>query len=304
MHAYRGPLLAARLDCPAKINITLAVRGRRADGYHLIESEMVPVSIFDTLVLRVAPGPRQVGLRVIGRGGGVPAGRNNLVVRAAESFLERTGTLARVELLLEKRIPVGAGLGGGSSDAAAVFRGLNSLFGDQVADEQLAEWALELGADVPFFLACRPSFVEGIGESIAPLGEWPTDSVVVAFRGAGVSTAAVYSRFDAALTSPGADSTIRAFPSRNCTLFRNDLERAACDLDSGISRLKEELISHGATSAGMSGSGSAVFGFFADLSAARRCADRLRSGGGWSEVAMVLAGPREMERLDPEQDWK
>lgn len=294
---------AARLRCPAKLNLTLHVVGRRADGYHLIESQMVPIAVFDTLEVRLRPGPATVELVVEGRGG-VPEGADNLVARAASLFLERTGCAARVDLRLAKVIPVGAGLGGGSSDAAAVLRVLNAMLDRPIGADCLSEWALELGADVPFFLACRPSQVSGIGEVVSRLFDWPTAPLVVAFRGLGVATAAVYARFDAPLTSPVADSTIPDFPSQGRFHLRNDLEGAACQLDSGISRLKEELIAHGATAAGMSGSGSAVFGLFADLPAARRCAERVRGEGGWAEVAHIMARPEEIERLDPEQNWK
>lgn len=302
MQIYRGDTVAAGVACPAKINLGLRVCGRRDDGYHLIESEMVAISVFDRLSLRISPGPLQVDLENSGRGG-VPPGRNNLVVRAAELFMQRTGCSARLGLRLEKRIPVGAGLGGGSSDAAAVLRVLDELLGCQVGTMRLRDWALELGADVPFFVLGEPALVSGIGEMTRPLGSWPEVPLVVAFRGSGLATAAVYARFDAALTSPDAASNIAAFPSLHPSPRRNDLEGAACELDPGIKELKKELISQGASDVGMSGSGSAVFGFFADEAAARCSAEMLTSGGDWAEAAQILAGPAPIERLDPEQDW-
>ncbi len=288
---------AARCSCAAKINLNLIICGRRSDGYHLIESEMVPIGVFDILTVQVHRGKR--GVDLITKGGSVSAGPDNLVSRAAQLVLERAGVTARVEIELDKRIPVGAGLGGGSSDAAATLRVLNELLELGLATQLLHDWALELGADVPFFLAGEPAIVSGIGEEMSHLTSWPRDPLVVAFRGAGVSTAQVYSRFDAPLTSSGTGSSIPAFPT-SLPHRRNDLEWAACQIDSGITKLKEDLSAYGASEVGMSGSGSAVFGFFRDEVAAQHCAERLRESGAWAEATRILAGPLPIERLDPE----
>ena len=282
--------------CPGKLNLSLSVTGRRADGYHLIESEIVPIAICDRLRVRVSPGAARVEFDVTGRE--VPVGASNLASRAAELYLRRTGWATRVELSLVKRIPVGAGLGGGSSDAAAVLRSLDELHGSEVGMTTLLEWGVELGADVPFFVFCAPAIASGIGDRLQALDRWPTDPLVVAQRGSGLATAAVYAQFDATLTSPQEDSSIPAFPPPPLLSTRNDLEAAACLLEPEIDKLKHEILLHGAYDVRMSGSGSAVFGFFGDEGAAGRCAESIMQSGGWAESTRILNGPLPIERLD------
>ncbi len=294
-------VLAARCSCPAKINLTLDVLGRRADGYHLIESEMVPIALADTIVVQVVPGPTSIELEVSGRD--VPGGADNLVYRAAELFVGKYGCSGRIRIHLAKRVPSGAGLGGGSSDAAATLRVLDELFEIGAGEVALRALALELGADVPFFVTGRPATVSGIGEISVPLATIPEDPLVVAFGGPGLATAEVYAGFDASLTSPQAASTIRDFPRSSGSRLRNDLERAASLIDPGINRLREALLLLGASEAGMSGSGSAVFGFFRDRRAAGVCAERLTAEGHWAEVTSILEKCPPVERLDPEVDW-
>jgi 4-diphosphocytidyl-2-C-methyl-D-erythritol kinase len=294
--AGRTETVAVQCGCPAKVNLNLIIVGRRSDGYHLIESEMAPIGIYDTVQLRVSPGASRVDLTATGRT--VPSGDTNLVVRATHLYLKRTGRSARVEVRLIKRIPVGAGLGGGSSDAAAVLRALDHAFGHEVGTVGLREWALDLGADVPFFVSGVPAIISGIGEKSRTLSTWPTAPLVVAFRGGGLATADVYARFDAPLTSREAASTISAFPPSLLLPGRNDLEGAACQIEPEIQKLKYDFVLHGASDVRMSGSGSAVFGFFDDEGTARICAQRLAMDGGWAEATKILDGPVPIERLD------
>src|SRR5262245_17326703 len=143
---------AAVVSAPAKLNLHLRVVGRRPDGYHLLDSIVAPISVFDSVTVRVTPASvTDVSLRC-DPPGAAPETADNLAARAARAFLDRLGTNARVAIELVKRIPVGAGLGGGSSDAAAVLRGLNALLRKPVTAPVLRSWALELGADVPLFL--------------------------------------------------------------------------------------------------------------------------------------------------------
>ena len=288
--------LRGRCLCPAKVNLDLFVRGRRDDGYHLLESRMVPIDVGDLLTIEVGAGPTRVDLDVAGRP--VPGGRDNLVVRAAEMVLQRAELDLSVQLHLEKRVPVGAGLGGGSSDAAGTLRMMAELLEIAVGADQLAEWALELGADVPFFVAGRPARMSGIGEVLEPLTEWPRDPLVVAFQGAGLSTAEVFARFDASLTSTQPLSSIPVFPKFSDSPRSNDLEAAAIQIDPGVETLKRDLHSHGAREVGMSGSGSAVFGFFANLQLARSCSLQMSEKGVWAVVCQVLGGAPPIERLN------
>ncbi len=291
----------ARCACPAKINLNLVICGRREDGYHLLESEMVPIEVADTLSVRISPGLAAVALKVSGRE--APSGPENLVCRAAHLLLGRFGRDAQVKMHLEKRIPSGAGLGGGSSDAAAALRVLDQLLGLNVGAESLRALALELGADVPFFISGRPALVSGVGDRWSPLSSYPLAPLVVAFRGPGLATSEVYAAYDASLTSPRGDSTIPDFPRSSGSSPRNDLEDAASRIDPGVKLLKEAFFAHGACEVGMSGSGSAVFGLFPDGAAAEHCAERFCEDGIWAEATRVLRALPPIEELDPDLNW-
>jgi 4-diphosphocytidyl-2-C-methyl-D-erythritol kinase len=223
------------------------------------------------LELREEPG---VSLAVSGAGPDVPHGPANLAQRAAEAWLARAGG-GGATLRLEKRVPAGAGLGGGSSDAGAVLRGLAALRPGCVAPSALLELALGLGADVPFFLDPRPAQVAGIGERVEPLAAAPRLPLLVVWPGLSLATAEVYGAFAAlrpALTEPPRAPTFPALPPRPGELapaawaerVRNDLEPAASRLCPRIAELRAALLGAGALAAAMSGSGAAVYGVFED----------------------------------------
>jgi len=312
---------ALRLRAPAKLNLGLRLLGVRSDGYHLLESIFAPIDLWDELELAIEPGMSRIELDVAAAPGGrlpealasVPAGAENLVYRAADRFCRARAVEGRVRIRLEKRIPAGAGLGGGSSDAASVLTGLAVLTADGgPADlEGLEELALELGADVPFFLSPGPALVTGIGERIEPLDGLPGLDLVLANPGISLATAEVYRAADAlgsALTPPGAGSTMRAFSRlsrRDATLEEalgellvNDLEPAARRLCPPVARLADALRDAGAIAVAMTGSGATVFGVFASGDEAARVADDLRaraesaSGGrsaaGWVEATRLV----------------
>lgn len=317
-----------RLRAPAKLNLGLRVIGRRDDGYHLLESVFAPIELWDELeieLLEPGAGPAEIELSVeVAGDAGLPkplaevsAGPDNLVHRAAQAFCQATGLARRVRIRLVKAIPAGAGLGGGSSDAAAALRGLASLTaraGDAARDVELASLALPLGADVPFFLSPRPALVSGIGEIIEPLEGLPETDLVVANPGISLATAEVYRVADvlgAALTEGGAGSTMRAFSrlsgvseafstedrSRSADLWGdllvNDLEPAAIRLCPPVGRLLGALRDAGASRVSMTGSGATVFGVFDSKAAATRAADVLRgteSGEAWIRVTRLIRG--------------
>ena len=189
------------LRTPAKVNLGLRLVGQRADGYHLIESVFVPIDLYDEIELAWHAGPDAIQFSLefaadcelpLGLSD-VTAGPDNLVVRAAEAFRETSGQAGTLEIRLRKRIPAGAGLGGGSSDAGAVLAGLARLAGTDSPDsDALAAMALQLGADVPYFLAPEPAFVSGIGEQIEPIDSLPSFALVIANPGISVATAEVY----------------------------------------------------------------------------------------------------------------
>jgi 4-diphosphocytidyl-2-C-methyl-D-erythritol kinase len=275
------------LLAPGKVNFGLRILGRRADGYHLLESVFLPIDLADTLrlSLRAAPG---VALELTGACEGVPADARNLAVRAAEAFLAAAGSEAGVALALEKRIPAPGGLGGGSSDAAAVLRGLAALLPGRVAPERLRALALALGADVPFFLAPRPALVTGIGEESEPVA-LPRFALLLAHPGVPLATSAVYAQYDAAPASltprrPGpslrALLALREEASALQSLLANDLEPAATALCPAVAELRREIEATGASAVGMSGSGPTLFGVFPGTHAADAARRRIRRRAG------------------------
>lgn len=261
---------------PAKLNIRLKVIGRRKDGYHELVSIMVPVALYDRIEIRL--NSQSSSIKVQSSGFQTPENETNLVCRAAAAFFARTGLPHGVHIQLTKNIPVGAGLGGGSSDAACVLKALNQLAGNRLDHQALMEISQVLGADVPFFLDPRPSIARGIGERLEPVLEWPRCWYVIAVPPAEVSTAWVYSEFarlgreghgsqdkELGLTTSEYAFTIDLLKSRPLNiprLLENDLERVTSACLPEIQRLKDALIRAEAEGACMSGSGSAVFGVF------------------------------------------
>jgi 4-diphosphocytidyl-2-C-methyl-D-erythritol kinase len=306
------PERSRTLRAPAKINLGLRLMGVREDGYHTLESVFAPIEIWDELELEILPGEPRIDLEIEAPDpdqmppalSAVTGGPDNLVVRAAAAFRKETGLEGRIQIRLRKRIPAGGGLGGGSSDAAAVLRGLASLFDGEVADERLHTLGLSLGADVPFFLSPTPALVTGIGEKIEPLAGLPELDLVIANPGISLATAEVYHAADAlrsALTESEPGSTMRAI-SRLCgetgdlapalgDLLINDLEPAARRLCPPVARLMKRLEEAGAIGVSMSGSGSTVFGIFESVDRASRAAEVLRasvSGGSWIRVTRII----------------
>jgi 4-diphosphocytidyl-2-C-methyl-D-erythritol kinase len=295
---------------PAKINLGLRVLGRRDDGYHLLESLFVPIDLADEVRIDLTTGlPTEVGLSLApaadaaGEGlEAIPEDDRNLAWRAAARFLEATGLAARVRITLTKRIPAAAGLGGGSSDAATVLRLLQELVGAPLSPEALADLALSLGADVPFFLDPKPALVTGIGEHVEPVRDLPALCLLLANPGESLATAAVYGAADvlaATLTPVEPGSTMRALSDLREAgdastraavleaLLRNDLEPAALRLCPPVGRLQKALREGGAQAVGMSGSGATVFGVFESDEAARRCLQGLKRGPRtWARLAV------------------
>lgn len=272
----------AEVTAPAKLNLGLRVTGRREDGYHELESLFVPIDWADDVAVEIEEASDvSVALSLAGSGTGIPADDTNLAVRAAARFLESADLRCRVRIELTKRLPPAAGLGGGSSDAGAVLRALGGLFPDALPAHRLAEVALAVGADVPFFLDPRPAQVSGVGERIEPLSGIPRMAVLLVNPGIPLATAQVFRAYDAlvlpgaSLTPPGPDSTLgpesklpRASASTSIAMLadrlHNDLEAAAVRLCPPIARLQERIRDAGAVGVGMSGSGPTVFGLFED----------------------------------------
>jgi 4-diphosphocytidyl-2-C-methyl-D-erythritol kinase len=277
---------------PAKVNLYLRIVGRRLDGYHLLNSLMVPVNLFDEVT--IAASKSQPEIAVTCDDPTLPGDETNLAYKAAVLLCRETGTRAKISIALHKRIPVGAGLGGGSSDAAAVLKGLNLLLSLRLSEDRLCSLAAQLGADVPFFIPCRPAKGEGIGEILTAVPLLPSRWLVIVVPPFGVSTPWAYRRFDE-LSLPKTPPTLvdsqrpaNRWPSPE--LFVNDLERAALPEYPQIGRIKDHLLRLGAEGALMSGSGSAVFAVFQSRAAAEHAVTAL-VGEGKTFLVEPLAGP-------------
>lgn len=279
-----------KILAPAKINLFLRVLGKRGDGYHLIDSLMVPVSLYDEIDIRKGASSKKDrgGLTVTSDHPGVPNGEQNLVYQAASLLLEKKGIPAQITIRIRKRIPVGGGLGGGSSDAAATLIGLNRLLRLRHNRRELASMAAKLGADVPFFIFGTPARARGIGERLRPVRSLPRLWMVLVYPRFPVSTGRVYRSLSAKLTKVVEDSRINLSlkgPATVAHLLANDLEEVALRRYPRIALLKRKLIQEGAAGALMSGSGSSVFGIFITESEARQAFRRLRK---WKGVDVYL----------------
>ncbi len=261
----------------AKINLFLRVIGRRPDGYHDIETLMQKIELHDSLQLQTTP--KEITISCSDKS--LPVDQGNLAYRAAQLFLGTLSLENGVDIVLEKKIPVAAGLGGGSSDAAAVLVGLNRLFDARLSEKQLIELARSLGADVPFFVFKHDSaWATGIGERLEKCDISLKYWIVLVNPGFSVSTKWVYQNF--ALTSKGNPYMLgrgKEVPKKvsikvqgkNIPLY-NDLETVTVKKYPELQQIKEDFLSMGAQDALMSGSGPTIFGLFDNKASATACA--------------------------------
>lgn len=279
------PPRALRLSSYAKVNLGLEVLARREDGYHELRTLFQTVALHDDLVLRA----RARGVVVRCDHPLVPRDGTNLAVRAAESLRRWAGVKEGVEIVIKKRIPVGGGLGGGSSNAASVLLGLDRMWGLGLGAMELHRLAGRLGADVPFFLVGGTALGLARGDEVYPLRGQIRAPVVIVDPGIPVSTGRVFARADARLTPRGNSNSIFYFVSRELEgaerfrLLVNDLEEAALEEAPGlrepVERIRDVLRRGGARHAALSGSGSSFFGLFGGALAARRAVAALESEG-------------------------
>lgn len=273
-----------RVLAPAKVNLTLKIIGRREDGYHDIESLVQKISIFDRITLSEKDEP---GIHLTCSDSTLPTNTENLAHRAALLIMESSRIQEKgLSIHLDKAIPHGAGLGGGSSDAAAVLMGLNMLWKLSCTREELAELGQEIGSDVSLFLHPSPSLITGRGEKVEPSPILVNAVFVVVYPGFPVSTRWAYSKFRLTketdkYTLSGLYRTARGtLPSDQWqSLLVNDLEDTVAISHPEIGRCREDLIRAGATASLMSGSGSAVFGLFENRRTAEKAAERMMEKG-------------------------
>lgn len=268
-----------RLTAPAKVNLSLNITGRRDDGYHLLDSIVVFTAFGDQIDLSPASGD---SVRVSGPfAASLTAAGDNICLRALSAFREAGGEAGPLAIHIDKQIPVGAGLGGGSSDAAAMLRHLNGASAHPLSEERLAAVALSLGADVPVCLAGTAQRMQGIGEILTPLEPPPRGHLVLARPDAMLATGEVFRRWQQAGPA-GAASDTGSRPDR-IIAAGNDLEAAATALVPAIGTVLVSLRDcEGIIAAQMSGSGTACFGLFEDAGVAATAAQRLVDSGLWA----------------------
>jgi 4-diphosphocytidyl-2-C-methyl-D-erythritol kinase len=255
---------------PAKINLSLRVLGRRDDGFHELESLMCPVSIFDTLEVTLR---EEGGLEFTCTDPTLPTGEENLVVRAVRLFCGTCGIEPHVRIALTKNIPHGAGLGGGSSDAATTLIALDRLFETQLSREVLATMAADLGSDIPFFIYQSAAMIRGRGERVEPV-DFPHALPLLLIKPPfGVPTPWAYSRWRDSKEIPGVPYGVQQFAWGELV---NDLERPVFEKHLFLADLKSWLLQQPeATGALMSGSGATVFALLRDKDSAMALGEKV-----------------------------
>ncbi len=265
----------------AKINIGLDVLRRRADGYHEVKMIMQTVDIYDELVLERR---KQPGIELRMDNSELPSGGDNLICRAADLLFREKEITGGVNISLTKRIPIAAGMAGGSADAAAALRGVNELFDLGYSLKELQALGVGLGADIPYCLAGGTMLSEGIGEILTPLPAPPAAHLVIAKPDINVSTAFVYGNLhaDRLAWHPDIDGMIAALQKGDLDgitgRLGNVLETVTVKAHPVIEQIKELLRKQGAENALMSGSGPTVFGIFKEKETAARAAEAVERG--------------------------
>lgn len=275
MRFYRGLPQPMQLFAPAKINLSLKVLRRREDGFHEIETLMTPIALADELTIE----PNEGGISFTCDDPNLPAGEENLVVKAARRFFAAAKREPAVRISLGKKIPHGAGLGGGSSDAATTLLALNEMHGRPLASSRLTSLAGEIGSDVPFFLRHGPARCRGRGEIVEPVAALPKLSLLLLKPQFGVPTAWVYQKWRDSRELAGVDYSPQQVGD---LMLQNDLERPVFEKHLFLASLKEWLRRQPEVEAALlSGSGSTMFAV-------------LREEGGTSDLE-----ERARRELDP-----
>lgn len=268
-----------RLNANAKINLTLDITGIRSDGFHTLRSVMVPITLCDELVIEKNENfVFDCNIEALKT-------EDNLCVRAAKSFFEKTGIKPQASVYLEKRIPFPAGLGGGSSDAASVIKGLNEFFGAPLDETELYSLAEKLGSDVPLCLLGSPALCEGRGEELTPI-KMPCElNVVIAIGKSRLSTPSVYRRYDE-MKLPVRNDSEKFLSCLEKGDFvgmvlsmGNAFEPVADILAPETKQLRKLFADYGAKTSRLSGSGPSVFGIFETEEEAKKAVEKLESEG-------------------------
>ncbi|MDF2871018.1 MAG: 4-diphosphocytidyl-2C-methyl-D-erythritol kinase [Anaerocolumna sp.] len=279
-----------KLKAYAKINLGLDVVRKREDGYHEVRMIMQTIGLYDKVsILRT----NNTSITVKTNLPYLPTDENNLVYKAAALIKKNYNINQGVHIILDKKIPVAAGLAGGSSDAAAVLYGLNRLFHLNLSKEELSELGLQLGADVPYCLLRGTALSEGIGEILTPISPFPSCHILIVKPGINVSTKHVYEhlKLDEHTHHPNIDAILTAISNRDlkCAVshFGNVLESVTINEYPVIGQIKEELTAFGAIVSMMSGSGPTVFGLFDSREKAEKAFFQLKAEKSYKQVYLT-----------------
>jgi 4-diphosphocytidyl-2-C-methyl-D-erythritol kinase len=290
-----------KVSAPAKINLSLEIRGKRPDGFHEIETLMVPISLADELEIErldaADPARETPAIEFSCDDPTVPADDTNLVVRAAKLFCNEVGVAPSLKISLAKKVPHGAGLGGGSSDASATLLALDEMLGTRLGSARLGDLAARLGSDIPFFLHRSAAVCRGRGEIVEPADFPHTLQLVLIKPPFGVPTPWAYKQWRDSVELPGVDYGAQNFPWGRLV---NDLERPVFEKYIFLAALKRWLFAQPqAAGAMMSGSGSTMFAVARDEAAAGELAEKTRAEFGANLWICVCRTSRTAERSDP-----
>ena len=282
---------------PAKVNLSLDIIGVRENGYHEMDMVMQSVSLGDTITIETTDRLDEV--RFACDTPTVPCDDTNLAVKAARLFLNETGIRTGIRVSLVKRIPSGAGMAGGSADAACVLFLLNRLFSCGYSLEKLCELGVRLGADVPFCLCGGTARVQGIGERILSLAPFVRGWIVGVKPSISISTKEAFAQFDRGeiIKHPDTDAMVKALDACSLAAIGAQMENVfeqTCELKI-LSEVKAQLLKSGACGAVLTGSGSVVYGLFADEDAAHRARETLSSYGESFVCRPIAEGPMVIE---------
>lgn len=267
------------INAPAKINIGLDVIRRREDGYHEVRMIMQSIRLFDRLTLTRSDTP---GIRLSTNLSFLPVNEDNLVFRSARLLMDEFGIDGGLNIHLEKRIPVAAGMAGGSTDAASCMLAMNDLYQLGLGKRQLMKRGITLGADIPYCILKGTALSEGIGEKLSTIPRMPDCFILIAKPGIHVSTRFVYSNLvlDENTPHPDIDQMIQTMKRRDleglCHLLGNVLETVTIPAHPQIASIKECMMENGALGSLMSGSGPTVFGIYDDLDKAKAAKEKCR----------------------------
>ena len=285
-----------KIEAHAKINLGLDVTGRRKDGYHFVRMIMQALELHDTLYLEKQDRP---GVQLETDAEGLATDRSNLIVRAAGLILETYAPEKGVRINLKKRIPLAAGLAGGSTDAAAALRGINKLYELGISDTELCRLGVQLGADIPYCIMGGTALSEGIGEKLTALPDLPFCFIVLGKPQEGMSTAEAYRELDGMtdILHPDIDGQIRALSEADLTgvakRLGNVLEPVTVSHHPEVRMIREIMLEEGAAGACMSGSGPTVFGIYTEEERAQRTCSVLKKE---TSGEVILTAPAQNGR--------